>query len=205
MATWEQWMPELLLAAPTAPIPLVHLTLNRASRNLLRATRAWQEWLEPVEVNGDPHTEYSFELPSGAELVRLERATINGRPLELAQTRDLQADPWREARQGGAFLVSANLREFCVTGRAQGAVQVYVALMPTLKSSTVPDQIAGLYHEAIREGAKAELLNQPGTDYYQPDQAAVALAFFNRARDEHGTDVWRSNTGRVSRGHPRWL
>ena len=206
MASWDNWMPELVLAAPTAPVPLIHQCLNRAARAFLRPTRAWQEWLEPTETTGTPFTEYTFELPQGAELLRLERATMNGRPLEISNARDLPADPWQHARKGLAYLVSTDLRNFTVGAHGDsGQAQAYVSLIPSIRGATVPDSVASLYHEAIREGAKAELLNTSGTDYYKPDQAAVSLAFFQRAVDDATTDVWRSQTGRLSRGSVKWL
>lgn len=198
-------MPELVLAAPKAPVPLIHLSLNRAARTFLKATRAWQEWLEPTEVTGEAFKEYTFELPQGAELLRLERATLNGRPLEVANARDLPADPWQQELQGRAYLATTNLSEFTVRTSGAGRLQVYASLIPGLRGNMVPDEVASLYHEAIREGAKAELLNTEGTDYYKPNQAGVALAFFQRAMDEATTDVWRSNTSRGSRGRTSWL
>lgn len=199
-------MPELTLAAPTAPAPLIHLCLNRAARKLLRVSRAWQEWLEPTDVTGAAFTEYTFELPQGGELVRLERATFDGRPIDLAHANDLPADPAAHAVRGRAYLVSQDLRSFTVGARAgAGAVQAFVSIIPTIRGNTVPDKVASLYHEAIRDGAKAELLATSGTDYYKPDQAAVALAFFNQTLDEATTDVWRSNTGSVPRRSPKWL
>lgn len=198
-------MPELVLAAPTAPAPLIHQCLNRAARAFLRQTRAWQEWLEPTAVTGAGFREYGFDLPPGAELLRIERATANGRTLEVAQGRDLPADPWRHAHNGQAYLVSTDLENFTVAAGTAGPVQVFVTLIPSLRATSVPPPMGSLYHEAIREGAKAELLNTSGTDYYKPDQAAVALAFFQRAMDDASADVWRSNTGRVSRGRTQWL
>ena len=198
-------MPELVLAAPKAPVPLIHLSLNRAARTFLKATRAWQEWLEPTDVTGEAFKEYTFELPQGAELLRLERATLNGRPLEVANARDLPADPWQQELQGRAYLATTNLSEFTVRTSGAGRLQVYASLIPGLRGNMVPDEVATLYHEAIREGAKAELLNTEGTDYYKPNQAGVALAFFQRAMDEATTDVWRSNTSRGSRGRTSWL
>ena len=198
-------MPELVLAAPKAPVPLIHLSLNRAARTFLKATRAWQEWLEPTDVTGEAFKEYTFDLPQGAELLRLERATLNGRPLEVANARDLPADPWQQELQGRAYLATTNLSEFTVRTSGAGRLQVYASLIPGLRGNMVPDEVATLYHEAIREGAKAELLNTEGTDYYKPNQAGVALAFFQRAMDEATTDVWRSNTSRGSRGRTSWL
>lgn len=204
MASWENWMPELVLAAPKAPVPLIHLAINRAARTFLKATRAWQEWLEPADVTGEAFKEYTFELPQGAELLRLERATLNGRPLEVANARDLPADPWQHELRGKAYLATTNLSEFTVRAGG-GSLQVYASLMPSLRGNSVPDEVASLYHEAIREGAKAELLNTEGTDYYKPDQAGVALAFFQRAMDDASVDVWRSNTSRGTRGRVSWL
>lgn len=205
MASWENWMPELVLAAPKAPVPLIHLALNRAARSFLKATRAWQEWLEPMDVTGEAFKEYTFELPQGAELLRLERATLNGRPLEVVNARDLPADPWQHELRGKAYLVTTNLREFTVRTGGVGHLQGYASLMPSLRGNSVPDEVASLYHEAIRDGAKAELLNTEGTDYYKPDQAGVALALFQRAIDDASVDVWRSNTSRGSRGRASWL
>jgi len=205
MASWDNWMGELVLAAPNAPVPLIHMCLNRASRKFLRETRAWQEWLEPTEVSGDDFKEYTFEFPQGAELLRLERATLNGRDLELSRSRDLPSDPWRHAQRGCAYLVSTNLRDFTVGAHGgSGQVQVYAALLPSTRATSVPDNVGTLYHEAIREGAKAELLNTNGTTYYSPDQAAVSLALFNQAIADAADDVRRSNTPKGSRGRVRW-
>lgn len=205
MASWDNWMPELVLAAPKAPVPLIHMVLNRAARTFLRSTRAWQAWLEPTDVTGEAFKEYTFELPQGAELMRLERATLNGRPLDVANARDLPADPWQQELQGRAYLATTNLSEFIVRTSGAGRLQVYATLLPSLRGNSIPDELASLYHEAIREGAKAELLNTSGTDYYRPDQAGVSLAFFQRAIDEASADVWRSNTSRGSRGRASWL
>lgn len=206
MASWDNWMPELALAAPTAPAPLIHLCLNRAARKFLRVSRAWQEWLEPTEATGEAFKEYNFELPQGAELLRLERATLNGWPLDVEHANDMPADPWTHAQKGRAYLTSQDLRNFTVSAHGgTGAVQVYVSLIPGIRGNTVPDKVASLYHEAIRDGAKAELLNTSGADYYKPDQAAVALAFFNAAMDDATTDVWRSNTRSLPRRNPQWL
>ena len=197
-------MPELVLAAPNAPVPLIHLCLNRASRTFMRETRAWQEWLEPTEVTGEAFKEYSFELPQGAELLRMERASLNGRPIGISRARDLPADPWRHAQHGCAYLVSTDLRNFTVGMFAGGALQVYASLVPSTRATSIPDTVGTLYHEAIREGAKAELLNTRGTDYYAPDQAAVSLAFFKQAIDSAMTDVWQSSTPSGGRGRVSW-
>ena len=76
--------------------------------------------------------------------------------------------------------------------------------MPSWKAKTLPDVLSTMYYEAIREGATAELLGTFGTPYYRPEDAAVAYAKFQQAIDRATTDVWRSHTGRVSRGRISW-
>ena len=132
---------------------------------------------------------------------------MDGRPIGVANAGVMSADPWRVEEGGGqAHLISTDLRSFTVGARAgAGQLQVYVLLQPTLRATTIPDTIAALYHEGIREGAKAELLNTSGTDYYRPDQAAVSFALFNQAIDDASVEVWRGNTGRLPRGRIAWL
>ena len=76
--------------------------------------------------------------------------------------------------------------------------------MPTTRATAIPDAVATLYHEAIREGAKAELLNTRGADYYAPDQAAVSFALFQQSIESAMTDVWQSHTPSGSRGRTSW-
>lgn len=205
MAAWDKWEPELAVVAHQAPVPLMYQCLNRAARSFFRQTRAWQEWLDPECVMGSAFYEYWFDMPQDAELLRLERATLNGRPLGIAGARDLRADPSRHARQGCAYLVSSNLRDFIVGALpADGEVQAYVSLIPSLDAKGIPDELAALHHEAIREGAKAELLNTPDVNFYKPDQAAIAMALFQQAIADCAVDVWRSNTSSGPRGRVRW-
>lgn len=202
MASWDMWMPELQLAAPTAPVPLIHLCLNRATRDFCRRTRAWLQWLDPVEVDGSEHT---FDAPMGAELVRVEAATINGQELPVTAAMDASADPVRYPIQGGSFLVIQDLSTFTVGGVTSGQVQVKASLMPTLTGSTIPDALASRWFEALRDGAKAELLATPNVDFYLPDQAAIALAKFQEAIDSAKGSVWRNLGARgAGRGTTVW-
>lgn len=158
-------------------------------------------------MSGIALKDYSFDLPQGAELLRIERASLNGRPLALANTRDMQADPWQQSAQGrGAYLASTNLQDFAIGGApGGGVVQVFVSLIPRLDSIALPDAVGALYHEAIRDGAKFELLSTRSADFYDANAAAVSLAFFRSAIDDACVDVWRSHTDRLSRSRVAWL
>jgi hypothetical protein len=191
MATWDNWMPELQLAAPTAPVPLIHLCLNRAAREFCEETRAWQAWLDPVEASGDPTAEYSLDLPMGAEVARLEAATLDGKPIDVVMAMDAEADPTSMTRLRG--LVCLDLQNFYLPGGQAGAVRVKCSLMPTISASSVPDLVAGRYFEALRDGAMGELLSKENTDFYKPEAAAVSMAKFAGAIASAQADVWRSH------------
>ena len=191
MATWDNWMPELQLAAPTAPVPLIHLCLNRAARDFCKVTRAWQVWLDPVQATGEPGQEYGLDLPMGAEVVRLEAATLDGKPLEVVMAMDTEGDPVAMNRLRG--LVCMDLQNFYLPSGQAGAVRVKCSLMPTISASTVPDLVASLFFEALRDGAASELLAKDGTDFFKPELAGVYLARFNQAKDGAKAAVWRNH------------
>ncbi|MEF9946837.1 MAG: hypothetical protein RR800_00595 [Comamonas sp.] len=191
MATWDNWMPELQLAAPTAPVPLIHLCLNRAARDFCKYTRAWQVWLDPVQVTGDTALEYGLELPMGAEVVRLEAATLDGQPLHVAMAMDAEGDPVGMARLRG--LVCMDLQNFFIPSGQAGTVRVKCSLMPTISASTVPDLVASHNFEALRDGALSELLAKDGTDFFKPEMASVKLVQFNQAKDAAKAAVWRNH------------
>ncbi|TYK70280.1 hypothetical protein FSY45_24770 [Comamonas sp. Z1] len=191
MATWDNWMPELQLAAPTAPVPLIHLCLNRAARDFCANTRAWQVWLDPVQATGDATQEYGLDLPMGAEVVRLEAATLDGKPLEVVMAMDTEGDPVAMSRLRG--LVCTDLQNFYLPSGQVGAVRVKCTLQPTISASTVPDLVASRFFEALRDGALSELLAKDNTDFFKPELAAVHLERFNQAKNTAQAAVWRNH------------
>lgn len=202
MANWDLLHPDVLGHVPGAPEPLVTRALCRAAREFFMRTRAWMEWLDPVTSDGAP--EFPFELPPAAELVRLERATADGRPFPIRSYRLLDSD-WTRADTGERTLVSRDLQTFVLTGSAPvgQAIQVQVSLMPARLARGIPDHLASRYLEPIAEGAKEILMLTPGP-FSNPAAAGLARATFDAAIATHAVDAFMGHAGDVPRARVSW-
>lgn len=205
MATWNTWFPDLVIHARGAPGPLLRLAVCRAAREFCRRTRVWTEWLAEVSTTEGTGEEYSFVLPSESQIVRVERATLNGNNLPVLSFRDYE-DDYATHSSGDKALVSRDLSSYILVGTfaADETVQAQVSLMPTLTATALPDHLANRYREAIAEGAKARVLITPGTDYYNEALAGVAAAKFEDAIGAVAVDAYRGHTNNVPRARPKW-
>lgn len=162
------------------------------------------QWLEAATTVDGTGVEYDFDLPSEAELLRLEQATLNGSRLKLQSYR-LRPSDWSQFADGEKALISTDLSSYTLTGlfAAGDKVQVQVSLIPSLQATGIPDYLATSYMEAIAEGAKARLLLTPGS-FFQPELAGVAKARFDDAVASETVDSYRAYTNEVPRASPKW-
>jgi hypothetical protein len=203
VALWSAFYPDVLVYVPGCPDPTVDQALRDASIEFFRRTRAWMEWLEPIFTAGALR-EYELELPTGAEVVRIERATRNGQPLEVQGFRTLAADPARTAG-GDLALVSADRVAVLLTQAVapKERVQVQASLRPTATAAGLGDTLFGQHRQAIAEGAKHRLLRMPGP-LHKPREAEEARLLFEAAVARAGVDSWRSHTNATPRAQPKW-
>lgn len=205
MKTWDAWFPFVMVHAPTAPDPLVRQALCQAAREFCSRTYAWVEWLDSqATADGNQATQHDFDLPMQAELLRIEKATANGKPISVNAFRQVEADPDRHAK-GSRGVVSRDQATFQVlNGVGVGElVQIQASLMPVLGASGVPDHLGARYHEALAEGAKSILLMVKG-EFYDPEKAALSSAKFERAIGSAGVDSYLGHTQSVPRANPKW-
>lgn len=201
MATWDLWFPEVLVSVPGCPDPLVRQALNRAARDFLHRTRAWCEWLEPV-VNSSTEldAQYDFEVPNGSEIVVMEYATINGKPLRQHTLRTINRDmPRFDAPQPGMY--SEDRQVFSVTGGVPPGqqIQIRATLKPTLTASGIPDYLANQHFEAIASGALAVLLSKRGTPFSDLSTAAIEASKFEAAIGSARAAVYMGHTTTMPR------
>lgn len=206
MATWDAWFPDVLVHAPAAPDPLVRQALCRAARDFLRRTRVWMVWLDPVPTVAGARVAYEFVLPAESQIVRVEQASINGRPLDVQSYRLRQAD-WTRYDDGEPAVVTRDLAEFILSGTAAAGdeVQVQVSLMPTLAATGIPDDLADRYLEPIARGALSVLLATPDVPFYKPDLAAAYGLMFEQAINTVAVDAYRGHTNEIPRARPKWV
>lgn len=194
MALWDVFLPDVLVHVPDAPDPLARQALRRASRQFCRRTRAWQAWC--ATVLGDPG-EYAITLPSGAQVVRIERVTVDRKPLSVVPFTWNEYDPLTYSDDADVGVVSDDLATLMVTGPViSGDVRTLLALMPTRAATGVSDFVAERYLEYIANGAASDLLRTSGADWYDPQKGSICESVFQGGIAQACDDVskWHSST-----------
>jgi len=197
---WSAFVSYLAPSAPSCPNPLLEVEARRAAIRFFRRTRAWVEWLDPV-LSKDGAAEYDLDVPTGADVVRVERATLGGNPLPVLSFRDAPKDFASSDLASQGLVSSANRKTF-VLGNAVAAglaCQVQVALAPGLTSTGLPDDLFELHGLDIANGALSAILAVPGVEFFQPDLAALKGAHFEAAINAVSVDAWRGFTASTPR------
>lgn len=202
MAAWDVFMADVRVHVPDAPDPLVRQALRRSARQFCRRTRAWRAWV-PCTA-GDPG-EYTMDLPTGSAVVRIERVTVDRKPLELVPWHWPAHDPVEYASDEDVGVFSEDLATLVVTGPAiTGDVRAQLSLMPATTGTGVGDLVASRYLEAIAAGAAADLLRTTGADWYDPQRAGICEAQFQAGIAQACDDVTKWHTARRPRARINW-
>lgn len=204
MASWSSLIPDVVPFVPGCPDPMIEQEIRSAAIEFFQRTRAWVEWLEPFQSQPGA-IDYDLDLPAASEVVRIERATRDGRPLDVVGFRTLMADPSLAESYGPMALTSSD-RVTVTLSQPSGIgsrIQVQVSLMPTRTASGVGDTLMSKHRDAIAEGAKYRLMRMPGP-MNQPASAEDARQLFERAVAACSVDAWRSHTNATPRSTPKW-
>ena len=203
---WSAFVPYMAPYAPSCPNPLLEAEARRAAIRFFRRTRAWVEWLDPV-LSKDGAVEYDLDVPTGADVVRVERATLGGNLISILSFRDAPKD-WTRADLADQGLVSSANRKTFVLGNSVAAgqtLQVQVALAPSLSATSLPDDLFELHGLDIANGALSAILAVPGAEFYQPDLAMRKGALFEGAINVVSVDAWRGFTASTPRVKTKFL
>lgn len=203
MASWDYWFPDVLVHAHAAPEPLVRQVLCRSAREFCRRTHAWMEWLDPSVTRSGDATEYDFDLPSQSELLRIERATLNGQPFQVQSFRECRSD-WTRPPSGDRSLVSRDLSTYTLTGASAPGdqIQVQVSLLPSVRATGMPDDLAARHMEAIGAGALKHLLLMPL--YMNEGQAMLCAQMFEAACNTQHYLAYKGHTKNTPRVRAKW-
>lgn len=210
MASWDDFLPDVLVHCPSAPVPTVRRVLRRAARAFCQRTYAWKVWL-PCEQAASPDlTDYTFVLPTGAELVRLEKVTADDKPVGVSM-QDLPDEDWTDEDTATGLderAITVDLLGFTLTGQAladTAVVKAYVALMPTRSAAACGfELLASRYFEAIVHGALARLFAIKGATFGDPDEAARFAGQFEADIARAVQDVSRGHTNKRRRPTAHW-
>lgn len=204
MKLWAVFLPEVLTLAIGCPIPLAEVKIRQAAIEFFQRTRSWVEWLDPV-TSEEGLIDYDLVIPTESDVARIERSTIDGKPIEIISYLAAPYD-WTLQDLDSQGLVSRDLKTFRL-GQSVAAdltIQVQVALTPSRTSTGIPDDLYDKYVDDIVHGARYRVLMTPDTPFYRPDLAGVEKALFESAINTNAVDAWRGQTANTPRARVKF-
>jgi hypothetical protein len=210
MKAWALFYPHVLPKVIGCPLPTVDFALVQAAREFCRRTAVWKEWAASFVTDGLTQT-YSFVLPTGSELVKVTRASVDGDDY-MIKGRDALPPDW-SSLSATVLTTDTDLDKTLVQisptqymlfpfPDAGITVQLEMALQPTLAATTVGDVIYDSYAEELSSGALKRLLSSPKADWFDADGAAVASGEFERAINSAANQDFRQRDKTARRTRP---
>ncbi|MBX3653197.1 MAG: hypothetical protein KF686_03365 [Ramlibacter sp.] len=201
MKTWDKFLKDVLPKVPGCPEPVAEHALLRAAQEFLDTTRLWKRWLDPV-VTREGVMEYDLELEPSSELVRLERATLDGRPITCLAQDELPTD-WQTYPNTVCDCVhTVNGRTLILLPPSAGdlSLSIEASLKPADGATGIEDELFARYLLPIAHGAVSLLKEDTTTSYGDPAGAmrfrglfdeAMTVNEFRRARGFSNTEPRR--------------
>lgn len=177
MKSWANFHRLVLTSVIGCPLPVVHEKLVEAAREFCLRTHAWQE---TDEFTADGATQlFDFTAPTRTEVLKVVRAEVAGKPLDIFGRNLLPAD-WREGGVCGRALYQYSSDDYLLFPKpsAGQAIEVTVSVRPTLDGTGVGDELFIAHAEHIAAGARYRLLKMPRADWQDLAEAEVAKAEF---------------------------
>lgn len=174
MKAWSAFLPDVLQHVPGCPDPVAEHALLRAAQEFFETTRLWRLWLPDVTTVAD-QTNYILFLEPKSELVRLERATLNGRPIRTRTQDDLPAD-WQTYTQGIEDGVHTPDRKTLILLPAQDddlVLKVEASMKPSNTATGIETDLFDQYVLQIAAGAVAMLKEHEDKSYSDAAGAAT--------------------------------
>lgn len=206
---WSDWFKDLLPHVPGCPNILASHELLRAAQAFLIQTRAWVWTQAAVPITAGQTIETI--AVSGAQLVRVERAWYDDKPIDVRTTEELDThfpDDWQSHTGTPSAIVQVT----------PGVVQLYpipdaaattglklrVSLKPSETATGLPHDLAVKYREEILAGAKARLMLYPNKPWSNDKMAIVSAGAFDAGVGMATLQAARSfGRGRIS-SRPKW-
>lgn len=166
MKTWDAFFRDVMPMVRGCPEPMAEHALLRAAQRFLRQTRTWMVDLQPVQTIPGL-IDYDIELETNSELVRLEGAMLDGRPIDVT-VEEAVAPNYRALPTGmQECIFTVDQKTLIVLPARLEAHQLRVKASLTLSERAlgVEDFIFDQHVRKIALGAVADLMQQPGMPY----------------------------------------
>ncbi len=208
---WSYWLPDLLPHVAGVPVLIAEHELLRAAQKFFEGSRAWQATLPAAAVAANQSTVTPVFADTGQELVRVEQAWYDGKPLDITTADDLDAelgDDW--TTHTGTPSRFLQLTPGVVTlypvpnAAAATGLKLRVSIKPSDAATGLPDEMAVKFRDGIHIGAKARLMiykDKPWTDY---NAAAGYATAFESSVTSANIDAARSFGSARKPARPKW-
>ena len=211
MTPWSYWQPDVMPYVPGCPVLVFEHELRRAAQIFLRASRAWQVDEAPRPVTaGQAEVSIAPGNPE-QELVRLEAAWYDGRPLRIQTSEQLDLErtlDWIShtgAPDSLVQMVPGVVRLYPIPlVAADTGLRLRLSVAPSDVSTGLPDDIAVRFREEMTTGVLARLMLQIGKPWTNPDRGMMYEARFNEFVGRGNVAAARSfSSGRIA-ANPKW-
>jgi len=200
MRTAADLAADLLPVLPSVPQPRLDRALIRTAQQLCRSSRCWTVWTDQVTV--DCAGEYDVELPMHAQVLVVERMTVDGRSRPML--------PFSFARRApedlqGAHVVPGRMTFQTTDGIAKGSeIRFRVVLAPTDNAPGVDEAVFDPHAGVLASGVCALLMADPGQPWSNPALAQVYAAQFDAGVARARLSAWRGVTDGTPRARMVW-
>lgn len=168
--TYDDFLPFIAPSVSGCPRETVLHHARLAAIKFCADTCVWREHLDTLLADGFAQS-FALPLDDQVELVKLLEVTVKDGPdTRAADARIIESIEGREQiRCGGTELTAwtDNRRDLFVNPvpRADGEIDIYLALKPSLASFSFPDVIFAHHAQDIAAGALATLLEMPRCEW----------------------------------------
>jgi hypothetical protein len=204
MALWSYFHSRLMIHVKGCASPLANQALRDSAIDFFEQSFAWRAWLPEITVV-DAQRDYAMVPATGSRVIRLDKATRNGRDFEIDGFNWAESDPSLYEQESAGVTsedrVNITLLRNCTAG---DKIQIKAALAPTRDATGIPDHLAAKYEDAILAGARYRLRMLPDLAFSNAQLGVLDLTEFNGRVDRATNDAWRSGTRKTPRARVSW-
>lgn len=184
----DDFLPHLLPELPGCPDSIIKQQLLFGCIELCQETHAWNEIQDPIQIL-DKQYEIDVETPRDTRIVAVKdvwAASRKLRPVTMPQLFEMMPN-WQTAEGSEPTYYNASIdyrtiRIFPIPlGANRQTLTMRVAYAPEMAATTIPDELAIKFWDALIGGAKSRLMVMPGKSW-----SNAALAVYNRRLFDDG-------------------
>lgn len=175
----EEFLPDVLTAAPSCPEPLAYRWIRDAAKQICQRGKVWREWDE-FQVTS-PESE-GVCTHQNASIFSIESAKLDGIPLEPVTPGwlDTNVKDWESYADLAAakYVTQTSPNTVTVVPKVSGLLKVRLVLFPSRTAESLPDFLLDQYGTAIAKGASGRVLITPNKDFSNPQLGLSLISEF---------------------------